>query len=471
MSRKNFTQFELRVPILTSDFIVGYKTDGTGEYRARVQDVVNTIQTGAAQQLSFNENTKDLSLSLGGNTVSLSGLVDGQFASLSSSFASSITSTTLNFVSSNFVSNTTLRNLSGNWQNTSTNVQTNSANWQNTFTVVRSNSGTWLNTLSLTGGQITGSLSISQKLSAKEIELTEPSLDTGNSITNSPSALYITMNGTEYGIPVYTVPLLPNTGEDIASNSPYSDLIINNGDNGGSGFETWIVEISSGSGFADAYIDSAVLEGFGNIDTDGAAFGIYASPVDSGAAIRATRPLTTPLTVGNALSAALAIAFRAGEKNISLLDKDNNTLYKFSIINNNYEIDNINLNWPYLGVTSVFNLSVNQIEKESARVTLIRGANIDVRDIVGQVAKISFYVRETPGDTMFDNLRFNSLKIYPYQNGNQQPIYNQTFANVSANNITLTDANIQEGTTLTTSISSLVLTINGQQFKLPLLPL
>jgi hypothetical protein len=71
MATKNFTQFDLRTPLLTSDYIVGYKADGSAEYKATVKQVVDLIQDSDSQTLSFNEANNNLTIS-SGNTVSLS---------------------------------------------------------------------------------------------------------------------------------------------------------------------------------------------------------------------------------------------------------------------------------------------------------------------------------------------------------------------------------------------------------------
>lgn len=72
-----------------------------------------TIETDS-QQLTFNEITKDLSIS-NGNTISLSALVDSTI-------------------------DTGVRALTSEWQGTFTTVQTNSANWDAAYTFVTSNS-------------------------------------------------------------------------------------------------------------------------------------------------------------------------------------------------------------------------------------------------------------------------------------------------------------------------------------------
>lgn len=95
MATKNFTQFSTTT-LTTGDYVVGFKQDGSAEFKSQVKDIVNLVQDSDAQTLSFNESNKDLAISFG-NTVSLSSLSDTAFATASSSFA---TNTTLNSVSS-----------------------------------------------------------------------------------------------------------------------------------------------------------------------------------------------------------------------------------------------------------------------------------------------------------------------------------------------------------------------------------
>jgi hypothetical protein len=82
----NFTQFNTATPLTTSDFIVGYKADGSAEIKTRVQNIVNLVGESDSQTLSYNEVNKNLTIS-SGNTVSLSSLSDTAFATASSLFA------------------------------------------------------------------------------------------------------------------------------------------------------------------------------------------------------------------------------------------------------------------------------------------------------------------------------------------------------------------------------------------------
>jgi hypothetical protein len=41
MSTKNFTQFDTAAPLTSADYIVGYKANGSAEYKATVKQVVD----------------------------------------------------------------------------------------------------------------------------------------------------------------------------------------------------------------------------------------------------------------------------------------------------------------------------------------------------------------------------------------------------------------------------------------------
>ena len=43
MATKNFTQFNLKSPLSTSDYIVGYESDGSAELKTTVDDIINAV--------------------------------------------------------------------------------------------------------------------------------------------------------------------------------------------------------------------------------------------------------------------------------------------------------------------------------------------------------------------------------------------------------------------------------------------
>ena len=60
MATKNFTQFDLRTPLLTSDYIVGYTTNGLAELKTTVQDIINLVPVSDStiiQNASANWNS------------------------------------------------------------------------------------------------------------------------------------------------------------------------------------------------------------------------------------------------------------------------------------------------------------------------------------------------------------------------------------------------------------------------------
>lgn len=372
MATKNFTQFNTAAPLLTSDYIVGYNAAGTAEIKTQVQSIVNLVGESDSQTLSFNEGNKSLSIS-SGNTVSLSALVDSSV-------------------------DTGVRALTGNWQST--------------YTTVQSNSSTWSNALPSTGGTITGNLVVSQNLTADRVALADSYLDVGT-LTNTVSTLYMSINGQLYGVPLIKLPLVPASANDNASAAAYDDGL-GNGDNGGSGFGAWEIAIDSGSGgYAGTYTGSSTDQGFGDINTSGEAFGLYAGGIGAGAFVDCIRPLLTPLTVGNALSATIAAAYRSGEKGVQLLNQADEQLYEFSITNDEYRINSSNLGWSY-SQTSIFNLVAKQVDVNTVNVTLTRDSDVDSRNVTGVISKIYFFNNGTNGGDL-ENLRFNSIKAYPYQ--------------------------------------------------------
>jgi hypothetical protein len=88
MATKNFTQFNLKTPLLTSDFIVGYRADGSAEFRSQIKDIVTLVPDSDKQTLTFNPVNNNLTIS-SGNTVSLTSLADTAFSTVSSSFVQS----------------------------------------------------------------------------------------------------------------------------------------------------------------------------------------------------------------------------------------------------------------------------------------------------------------------------------------------------------------------------------------------
>jgi len=84
MIKINFTQFELRTPLLTSDYLVGYKNDGSTEIRTTVNDILNLIPLpsddiinliGIKKEINVNSVVSPFSLNIvtGENSASIYG--------------------------------------------------------------------------------------------------------------------------------------------------------------------------------------------------------------------------------------------------------------------------------------------------------------------------------------------------------------------------------------------------------------
>lgn len=176
MATKNFTEFNTATPLTSSDYIVGYKADGSVEIKTQVKDIINLASSSDSQTLSFNEGNKNLTIS-SGNTVSLSSLSDTAFQSASSSFA---TNTTVNNVSSlltpliltNTLTGQLVTNIDFNNYQTSvanstatllptTIYQNASGNWQSTYTTYQSNSSFYVQSRSTLETPTTGISAVS----------------------------------------------------------------------------------------------------------------------------------------------------------------------------------------------------------------------------------------------------------------------------------------------------------------------
>jgi len=103
-----------------------------------------------SQTLSFNDATKELSIT-SGNSVSLSSL---DVTGLSSNWESTFTTVKTNSATWDY-QGTDIKSLTGNWENTYATVSSSSANWQSAYNTIKDVSGSYL---PLSGGTLTGKL-------------------------------------------------------------------------------------------------------------------------------------------------------------------------------------------------------------------------------------------------------------------------------------------------------------------------
>jgi hypothetical protein len=164
------------------------------------------------QTLSFDTNTKDLTLNGGSapSTVSLVGIGGGSDVSeLSGKWEDTYTAvstnssswsnayTTLNSKSATWDTaaagagaDAAVRALTGKWEGTSTTVQTNSSNWSDTYTTVKNNSSSWVDQPMGTAGTFGNNVSVptisvdayGKIVSVSESQITAAAINAANSI-------------------------------------------------------------------------------------------------------------------------------------------------------------------------------------------------------------------------------------------------------------------------------------------------
>ena len=208
---------------------------------------------------------------------------------------------------------------------------------------------------------------------------------------------------------------------DDASNAPYSNGI-DNGENGGYGFGSWTVAANGGG----SYSGSSTIQGFGDININGTSWGLYAG---SGQDAAYTRDLSAPLSVGWALSATIASAYRLGDKGFNLYGGTGGTSFivNFKIAGDNrYEFNNTSLPSIDPGTaemgdysqTAIWDIVAKQTATSTVQVTLSRrdlGLSTSPVSFTAAVRGFQFYISNAPNSgNDLQNMRFNSVKVYRY---------------------------------------------------------
>lgn len=194
-----------------------------------------------------------------------------------------------------------------------------------------------------------------------------------------------------------------------------------NGANAGSGFGAWNLYTT---GTAGNFLGSSVASGFGDIDTAGQSFGMYGNPSGNNY-FNAERSFSSSLNLGDSFSIDLAIAFRNGNKGISLFSggfAPENEIWNFNVGGDQYNAGGNNLGWSY-SQTSIFNLLATQTGATSYTISLTRGLDTYSTNIVGSGGLSGFrmYVGSTDAGNDLNNLYANNLQtiIVP-----EPPTYN-----------------------------------------------
>lgn len=191
------------------------------------------------------------------------------------------------------------------------------------------------------------------------------------------------------------------TGKDDAGN--YSTWA--NNENQGYGFSAWDLWTSGNAGF---FIGNSLLQGFGDINVDDKAFGMYGNP--DGDNFSNAQRLFTIWSDGATFSIDMAIAYRNGNKGIDIFATGFELIWNFNVGGDNYTAGGVNQGWAY-SQTSVFQLTVTQ-NGSDVDITLIRGADIYTTTIPGKsLIGFKLYCGSTDDNNDLNNLYFNNLKI------------------------------------------------------------
>lgn len=183
-----------------------------------------------------------------------------------------------------------------------------------------------------------------------------------------------------------------------------------NGANAGGGFGAWNMYTT---GSAGNFLGSSSSQGFGNIDTDGQSLGMFGNPAGDNY-FNAERSFSSALNTGDTFSISLAIAFRNGNKGISLFSggfAPANEMWNFNTGGDQYLAGGTDLGWAY-SQTSVFNLLATQTGSDSYTISLTRGIDSYSTNITGLAGLSGFkmYVGSTGAGDDLNNMFANSLQ-------------------------------------------------------------
>lgn len=183
-----------------------------------------------------------------------------------------------------------------------------------------------------------------------------------------------------------------------------------NGANAGSGFNAWNL---FSTGTAGNFLGSSSSQGFGNIDTDGQSFGMFGNPSGDNY-FNAERSFSSSLNTGDTFTINLAVAFRNGNKGISLFSggfAPANEVWNFNVGGDNYTAGGSNLGWSY-NQTSIFNLLATQTSANTYTISLTRGSDLYTTNIsgLGGLSGFRMYVGSTDTGNDLNNLFANSLQ-------------------------------------------------------------
>ncbi|MDY0078053.1 MAG: T9SS type A sorting domain-containing protein [Bacteroidales bacterium] len=191
------------------------------------------------------------------------------------------------------------------------------------------------------------------------------------------------------------------TAEDDASN--YETWA--NGNNEGFGFGAWDLWNTGTSGH---FLQSSAGQGFGDINTDSKAFGMYGNP--SGDNYANAQRLVNNWADGASFTIDLAIAYRNGFKGIDVFALGFENVFNFNANNDSYFTGGVEQSsWGY-SQTSIFTITISQ-NGDDLNISVQRGSDTYSTTISSKTFyAFKLYVGSTEGGDL-NNLYFNSLKV------------------------------------------------------------
>ncbi len=219
------------------------------------------------------------------------------------------------------------------------------------------------------------------------------------------------------GILAFSTLALGSLSAQIASDNASNYVSWTNGSNGGTGFQAWNLYTSTTNGTAGFFLGDSAGQGFGNINTGGTAFGMFGNPTGINYA-NAERLFSNALNNGDAFLIDLAIAFRNGNKGISLFINNSfaggDEVWNFNVANDQYLVNGADLGWSY-NQQSIFNVQATQVSATQLMVTLTRGSDVFSANYTVSSALTGFrlYVGDTDAGNDLNNLYSNNISIIP----------------------------------------------------------
>ena len=237
-----------------------------------------------------------------------------------------------------------------------------------------------------------------------------------------------TQSGTPTPTPTPTPSSTVAIFEDVAANY----VTFNNASNQGFGFQPWSITTVNNAG---QYLFSTAQRGVGNIDTADKSWASYANPALFNIN-RLNRTVQTPLTQGQLLSAAVAIAYRNGNKGVRVKEQGTNgrVVWEFAVTSNVYRVSAVTSDqtWPNFllqnpldpnsqlpySQTSIFDVYVYCKAPLVYDIGLHRrGDGLLLTTTLTALADANtfeFYIENTEQGNALNDLYFNSIKVASY---------------------------------------------------------